>query len=113
MFAPDAVNTFRANFDGGDPGPLRLDWTPQKSLEAMEAAGIDTALLSCNIPFGDNPGSALDAIRRVAREMNDLGARVRPDHKGRFGLLAALPLPDADATLREIEYALDTLQAIT
>jgi predicted TIM-barrel fold metal-dependent hydrolase len=111
MFLPDAVNTFRANFDNGAPGPLRLGWTPATSLEAMEQAGIDTAMLSCNLPFGDDPVAARDDVLRVTREMNDYGARQVSDYSGRFGLLAALPLPHVDASLREIEYVFDTLKA--
>jgi len=111
MFTPEAVNTFRANFDNGAPGPLRLEWTPAKSLEAMEQAGVDAAMLSCNIPFGDDPGAVRDDTVRVTREMNDYGARQAADHAGRFGLLAALPLPHIDASLREIGHVFDTLKA--
>jgi 6-methylsalicylate decarboxylase len=83
-----------------NPQPMR-DYTPERSLEAMDRAGITTAYLSC-------PLEGLSI--RTARLMNEHGARLRSDHGGRFGVFAALPLPDIDASLREIEYASDTLK---
>lgn len=84
-----------------NPQPMR-DYTPERSLEAMDRAGIATALLSC-------PLEGMSA--RTARPMNEYGARLRSDFPGRFGVFAALPLPDIAASLREIEYAFDTLKA--
>lgn len=84
-------------------------WTPQTSLDDMDAAGITTAFTSMTAP-----GLALVAAERLVainRECNDFGARMVADHRHRFGLFASLPLPDLDASLREIDYALDTLRA--
>lgn len=85
------------------------DWTPEKSLDAMEKGGVATAIISISDPgvwFGDN-----NAARALARECNDFAAKVMSDHPGRFGLFATLPLPDVDGALRELEYAMDTLKA--
>lgn len=84
-------------------------WTPQASLDDMDAAGIATAFTSITAP-----GFALVSPQRrfaVSRECNEFGARMRDDHRERFGLFASLPLPDVDASLREIAHALDTLGA--
>ena len=95
-------------------GPLILagrtpEWTPAMSVEAMDRNGIATAITSISAPglwFGDTGESA-----RLARICNDYAASIRSDHPGRFGVFACLPLPDVDASLAEIAYALDTLKA--
>ena len=95
-------------------GPLILagrtpEWTPDMSVEAMDRHGIATAVTSISAPglwFGDDEESV-----RLARLCNEYAASIRRDHPGRFGVFASLPLPDIDASLAEIEYALDTLKA--
>jgi predicted TIM-barrel fold metal-dependent hydrolase len=85
------------------------EWTPEHSLEDMDKAGVATAILSITTPgvtFIEG-----DAARRLARECNDYAAKLASDHAGRFGSFAILPWPDAEASLREIEYSLDTLKA--
>ncbi len=84
-------------------------WTVQKSLDAMDAGGIATAVVSTSDPgifFGD-----YDQARALARDCNEFQARMVADHKGRFGMFTTLPLPDIDSTLAEIAYGLDTLKA--
>jgi predicted TIM-barrel fold metal-dependent hydrolase len=85
------------------------EWTPQTSLAEMARTGTATAITSM-IPPGV---SFLDAgpARALARECNEYAARMVADFPGRFGMFATLPLPDVDGSLREVEYALDTLGA--
>ena len=89
--------------------PANTRWTPAQSIDDMDRGGVATAVISITNPglwFGDSA-----ATRRVARACNEFGATLVRDHPGRFGLFAAMPLPDVDATLKEMEYACDTLKA--
>ena len=84
-------------------------WSPTKSLDDMEKNGVTTAMLS--LAVSGVSFDAGEAGRSLARKSNDFGAQLVKDHPESFGLLAALPLPDPQGSLVELEYALDTLHA--
>ena len=95
-------------------GPLILagktpEWTPEMSIEAMDRNGIATAVTSISAPglwFGDS-----EETIKLCRHCNEYATEIRSAHPGRFGVFASLPLPDVEASLAEIDYALDTLKA--
>ncbi len=103
---PDYISELRPK---GVVNPQMFDWTPAKHIEEMDRAGVATAVTSISPPgiwFVDN-----STARRIARICNDYAARFASDNKGRIGIFAALPVPDLDGSLKEVEYALDTLKA--
>ena len=90
----------------GAPLPL---WNAERSLEAMDLIGTQTAITSLSAPgiyFGDLP-EACD----LARACNEYSAEIKIKYPGRFGSFAVLPMPFTEASCREAEYALDTLKA--
>ena len=88
--------------------PPLSSWTPQRSIEDMDKAGIATAITSPTTPqVGFLP--AADAAR-IAREANEYAKQLTADHPGRFGVFAMLPMPYIDESLKEIEYVFDTLK---
>jgi len=91
----------------GDPAVL--NWTPNATIEQMEQFGVASAILSLPVPGAWYQGK--EKSRKLARIANEYGARLAKDHPGRFGVFAALPLPDVDGSLKEIEYAFGVLGA--
>jgi 6-methylsalicylate decarboxylase len=89
--------------------PLMKNWTPEKTLQDMDKAGVAVAMLSITTPAVNFTSG--DAARKLARECNEYAAKLRADHPGRFGSFAMIPLRDTEGSLQEIAYALDTLKA--
>jgi len=94
----------------GRINPGYASWTSERALAAMDRHGVATAVLSLKTPgvwFGDAREAA-----QTARRVNEYAADLARSHPGRFGLFAAIPLPDTESSLHEIEYAFSTLKAV-
>ena len=98
-----------AAVESGVADPLMKKWTIDQSLADMDESGIAASILSVTTP-GIN-FTKDDTARRLARESNEYAAKLINAYPGRFGSFAMLPLIDTEGSLREIEYALDTLKA--
>ncbi len=88
----------------GAPFP---SWTPAAAMRFMQRYGIQAQVVCISEPgvsvFGDAEAAAL------ARQVNTYAAELLRDHPTRFGALALLPLPQVDASVTEVAYALDEL----
>lgn len=79
----------------------------EAKIAAMDANGVDLAALSVNDPGPEWFG---DEAPEVARIMNDFVASVVELHPTRFFGLAVLPLPHVDASLLELDRAVNELR---
>jgi 6-methylsalicylate decarboxylase len=86
------------------PNKRAPQWSPDATIAMMDAYGIDEAILSISpVPPQANTLTLL-------RACNDSAAELRARYPGRFGSFASLPLPDIDASLKEVSYCLDELK---
>ena len=97
MFPP----AYRDQFEGN----LRPPPTYEEFLAHMDRWEVDAAVLSSGGPLVGGPSRP-----ELARLVNEGFAELVREHPTRFGAIASLPLPDVDAALAELEYALDTLE---
>jgi predicted TIM-barrel fold metal-dependent hydrolase len=93
------------------PYPGVYDWTPAAAIAQMDKNGVRTAVLS----LASTPGLWFDAgaetAAKIVRICQDYAGEMRRDHPGRFGIFAPLSMMNVDVTLKEIEYAFDTIKA--
>jgi len=88
-------------------GVAPLPWSKESMMSFMDDAEIDVAVMSVSTP-GVHLGNS-EKARTLARRCNEFAAELihtRPDRLASFG---CLPLPDIDASLEELAYALDVL----
>ncbi len=101
-----AIKAHGMEMDEGFPIP---SWSAEGHLEFMDAAGIQTSVLTMPAPqpfFGDGAESAA-----ICRKFNKEAAALKALYPNRFLFCAALPLPDVDRAIEEAKYALEVLGA--
>ncbi|MFX0070579.1 MAG: amidohydrolase family protein [Candidatus Hermodarchaeota archaeon] len=88
----------------GEPFP---QWDIENTLSFMDQQGIAVAITSISAPgifFGDK-----SFAQKLARKCNEISASKVNQYPNRFGAFAVLPLPDIEASIVELEHALDIL----
>jgi predicted TIM-barrel fold metal-dependent hydrolase len=107
----DVMNAWQTKHQQPPLAPPIAQWSIEKTLATMDEAGISTSILSLSSMHGVWFEADPKSYAHLARSSNDYAAKMMHDHPGRFGLFATLPLPDVEASLKEIAYAFDVLHA--
>lgn len=109
-FIPESYLAFvRAHGAEMDEGFLIPSWEAEKHVAFMDAARIQTSVLTMPAPqpyFGNGAESAA-----FCRRYNEECALLKARYPGRFLFCAALPLPDVEKAMEEAKYALEVLGA--
>ena len=103
-FYAEAMKSAGVKDVDGWPNPT---WSPEAMFQAMDGHRIQAQVLSISSPgvtFVEGRPAA-----ELARRLNEYMIGLVREHSPRLGSMAVLPLPDVEASLAEIAYALDTL----
>ncbi len=91
--------------------PFVQKWSPAMMLEEMDKNNIEQSVLSLATVPNSWFKMPFEELRPLIRGINEYGAKLVQDHKGRHGLFAYISGLDVEGSLKEIEYAFDTLKA--
>lgn len=86
----------------------KIRYTPEQRLADMDAEGTDVQVVSIHTPLFPYHWDATAAIK-ASQEVNDEIAGMTKQWPGRFAGLATLPLQDVDASIQELERAVNDL----
>jgi predicted TIM-barrel fold metal-dependent hydrolase len=106
---PSPPSYLEARGEDNRYAPAQRGWSVQKSLDDMDRGGVATSMLSLPHSVHTWPDDR-ERGRFLARDWNEFMTKLGRDHPGRFGVFAALPILDIEGSLKEIEYAFDTLK---
>jgi predicted TIM-barrel fold metal-dependent hydrolase len=82
-------------------------WTLEDHLHMMKTANVSKSILSISSP-GTHIVPGKDELgRNLTRHCNSYAADLKSRFPDKFGFWAALPLPDVDAALKEIDIAIE------
>ena len=91
----------------GSPITIEQAWESPRTLQMMDTYGIATTILSDYAAY--SLGKSPHEQQELARLTNTFFAHIIAEAPERFGAFACLPLPQVEAALEEMAYALDTL----
>jgi predicted TIM-barrel fold metal-dependent hydrolase len=107
-FLPPFYRTALAEHGHSHPDgmPAIPEWSLERHLDMMSTANVSKSILSVSSP-GTHIVPGNDALgRNLTRQCNAYAAELKKSHPDKFGYWAALPLPDVDAALPEIDRAI-------
>jgi predicted TIM-barrel fold metal-dependent hydrolase len=90
-----------------DGMPAIPEWSPDRHLEMMKIANVSRSILSISSPGthikSSNPSLGID----LTRQCNAYASSLKQQHPDKFGVWAALPLPNVEASLAEIDKCVE------
>ncbi|KAF2021207.1 amidohydrolase 2 [Aaosphaeria arxii CBS 175.79] len=103
---PDYHDALMANgHEKVDGMPEIPPWSTEAHLEMMAINNVSKSILSISSP-GTHIVPGKDQLGQdLTRHCNSYAARLKREYPDKFGFWAALPLPDVDAALKEIDIA--------